>query len=93
MAVSARQAVQAGHARQLIYSLRHVSLPQKHGSFSVTMVVLALETSFWSIDTEKVAYFCGTMIVFAVETKFLCIVTEKYPCFCGTIGICASATP
>ena len=25
------------------------------------MAVLALETQFWDIDTEKVACFCGTM--------------------------------
>mgnify|MGYP003483854369 CR=1 FL=1 len=46
---------------QLICSLRHVSLTQKSPDFSVTMAVLALETPFRDIDTEKMACFCVTM--------------------------------
>ena len=46
---------------QLVCSLRHVSLPQKLPDFSVTMAVLALETPFRGIDTEKIARFCGTV--------------------------------
>lgn len=46
---------------QLVCSLRHVSLPQKLPDFSVTMAVLALETPFRDIDTEKMACFCVTM--------------------------------
>ena len=34
---------------------------EESADFSVTMAVLALETSFWRIVTEKVACFCGTM--------------------------------
>ena len=70
---------------QLICSPRHVPLPQESACFSVTMMVLALETPFWCIVTEKAAYFCRTMMVLALAFPFWDIVTEKTACFCGTM--------
>ena len=55
---------------QLICSLRHVSLPQKSPDFSVTMAVLALETPFRDIDTEKMTCFCGTMVRTVKNQKY-----------------------
>ena len=38
-----------------------IIVPQKQGSFSVTMAVFALEVPFWCIVTEKSGDSCGTI--------------------------------